>query len=140
MRRNRALFVAVELTVAFLSYVGLCATVVSNEAVARWFMSAVHNAAGTSRWPFDLVGAFLGFVAGQVVAYRLFAWGEITTRLADTAARASLTAEHGLPWRVHRYLAFVAGTGIMRASDGRYFFRHELLAEHCRTDNAATTG
>jgi hypothetical protein len=135
----RALRPRIVLTVVFLSYFGTFAVVFSNWAVGRWFMSVAHHAAGASRWPFDLLGVFLGFVAGQIVAYRLFAWSRITTLVADTAARASLISEHRLPWRVRRYLAFVADSGIMRCGDGRYFFRHELLAEHCRKDKAAIT-
>jgi len=41
-------------------------------------------------------------------------------------------ARRRLPWRMRRYLAFVAGSGIGRSDHGHFVFRHEVLTDHLR--------
>ena len=120
-----------------LSYVGLYALTFRGVAALRWADSVARSTADAYHWPFALAGVLLGFVSGQVVAYRFISWDRIGTSLADTAARSWLTHGRRMPWRFRRYLTFVAGTGILRDSPDGYYFRHELLAEHCRENGAA---
>jgi hypothetical protein len=77
----------IVLGVAFALYLELCVSAATPPRLMDSFLAGVRSTEHSSHWVFEILGVTLGFVGGQVVAYRVFTWDSITTWLADVAAR-----------------------------------------------------
>jgi hypothetical protein len=117
------------LALQFFLFAGICVNFFS-KPVDLWSMSILHQAANSTRWPFDALGIFIGFLAGLAIGYRLIAWDTIGFPISNAIARALLISKRRLPWRTFRYMKFVASSGIARTNRGRFALRHQLLTDH----------
>ncbi|MFD0578683.1 NACHT domain-containing protein [Dactylosporangium darangshiense] len=120
---------------------GICGDMISNDTLSDWLLPHLQSLAGSRPWVLELPAVLFGFIGGQVAAHRVLRWKRFSSPFAAAVARLLLATEGRLPWRVRRYLTYVAGTGIMRRDGDRFVFRHELLAEHCRrTESGGARG